>query len=435
MDIIQVFEYQKLKIGAKGAQGVEFKKSHFELMSRYKEKYEVDWYDLGHNSIHFKNYVGAISLGDLCIEVLPKVDRASYSEEKSVWRNVLIDMLQTVGDLPVSASQNAQLRRHKSSILDIYFDLFLSEVETLIHRGLIKRYRKQEGNVKALKGSLVFSQHLRKNLVHKERFYTRHTVYDQQHLLHSILLQTLEVVANSGMKSSTRGWSGNLLLHFPEQKKVRIESSTFEKLNFDRKSEPYKRAIQIAELILLQYHPDIRSGKHELLAIVFDMNDLWERWVLHRLKKDLPDHWKVEGQNTYPFYRQGTSGSWRTIRPDIVLTNKLDGTILVWDTKWKIPKDGRPSMSDVHQMHSYAQTVPENDIAHVTLVYPGTFSEITGSLHKSTTALTSSQHTQLSTLRIELLKSDGKMRSRLSKSVLSTVTLQFRIATSLHNPT
>ncbi|NVK75097.1 MAG: restriction endonuclease, partial [Oceanospirillaceae bacterium] len=383
MDIIQVYEYQKLKIGAKGAQGVEFNSSHFELMSRYKDKYEVEWYDLGHKSIHFKNYVGAISLGDLCIEVLPKVDKSSVGEDKAVWRDVLIDMLQTVGDLPVSTSQNAQLRRNKSSILDIYFDLFLAEVETLIHRGLIKRYRKQEGNVKALKGSLVFSQHLRQNLVHKERFYTRHTVYDQQHLLHSILLQALEVVANVGMKSSTRGWSGNLLLHFPEQKKVRIESSTFEKLQFDRKSEPYKRAIQIAELILLQYHPDIRSGKHELLAIVFDMNDLWERWVLHRLKRDLPENWKVEGQRKYPFYRQGTSGGWRTIQPDIVLTNTDHGTVLVWDTKWKVPKDGKPSMSDVHQMHSYAQTVGDGYIADVALVFPGSLKHNKGYLHHS----------------------------------------------------
>lgn len=403
MDIIQVFEYQKLKLGAKGAQGVEFIKSHFELLSRYKEKYEVDWYDLGHNSIHFKNYVGAISLGDLCIEVLPKVDKSTAGEDKGVWRDVLIDMLQTVGDLPVKASQNAQLRRHKSSILDIYFDLFLSEVETLIHRGLIKRYRKQEGNVKALKGSLVFSQHLRKNLVHKERFYTRHTVYDQQHLLHSILLQALEVVANSGMKSSTRGWSGNLLLHFPEQQKVLIEASTFEKLQYDRKSEPYKRAIQIAELILLQYHPDIKTGKHELLAIVFDMNDLWERWVLHRLKKDLPDHWKVEGQNKYPFYRQGTSGKWRTIRPDIVLTNKLDGTILVWDTKWKIPKDGRPSMNDVHQMHSYAQTVGNGYVADVALVFPGSLMHNKGFLHHSSSVAKGADPYKCDVLFLEII--------------------------------
>jgi len=68
-----------------------------------------------------------------------------------------------------------------NSILDLYIELFISELETLIHCGLVKQYRKLDHQSPSLKGSLLFGQHLQKNVVHKERFFVRNTVYDVQH--------------------------------------------------------------------------------------------------------------------------------------------------------------------------------------------------------------------------------------------------------------
>ena len=45
----------------------------------------------------------------------------------------------------------------------------------------------------------------------------------------------------------------------------------------------------------------------------------------------------------------------KSVRPDIIAQigtgSKHD--LIVLDTKWKIPGDGRPGDSDLHQMHSY----------------------------------------------------------------------------------
>ena len=58
--------------------------------------------------------------------------------------------------------------------------MYIQEINKLLHIGLVKKYRKETNNVKALKGKLEFAGNIRKNLVHKERFYTTHQVYNKE---------------------------------------------------------------------------------------------------------------------------------------------------------------------------------------------------------------------------------------------------------------
>src|SRR5690606_13702579 len=136
-----------------------------------------------------------------------------------------------------------------------------------------------EGNRTALKGALVFSQQLSKNLIHKERFYVRYNDYNQNHQLHQILHEALLIIKQLNSSSILSDRIGRLLLHFPEVNRLNANSKTFEKITINRKNKPYTLALQIAELILLNLRPDIRSGSRDLIAIMFDMNVLWEEYV------------------------------------------------------------------------------------------------------------------------------------------------------------
>ena len=63
-------------------------------------------------------------------------------------------MLKACGHLKASSVGAANVKRQHLNLLEVYFELYLTEIETLIHRGLVKKYRKNTGNVKALKGKL-----------------------------------------------------------------------------------------------------------------------------------------------------------------------------------------------------------------------------------------------------------------------------------------
>lgn len=367
MNKIQVYEYSTLRIGTsdKTNPWAEFKENHFNALSRYlTENKKCGYYELFHRSIRFKNYVGVIKVGDLTIEVLPKCDRYDAEQDKNTWQNVLIDMLAISMQVEAKTTTHADIHIREHTVLETYLSLFLNETATIVHHGLVKKYRTDESNQNALKGKLQIHKHVTKNIVHAERFYVSHQVYDRDNIYNSILYQALQCIkAISGSISLTK-MCESLLLNFPECKQVSINEKLFDRLTYDRKTERYKTAIGLARIILLNYHPDIKGGRNNILAIMFDMNLLWENYVYYMLKKACGDAYKVKAQRKKYFWQPET-GNRVSLQPDIVIKRKTDGNSIVLDTKWKYQSD--VSVQDLRQMYAYGKYF-NSDQSY--LVYP-----------------------------------------------------------------
>lgn len=340
---IQVFEHHTLYYGKK-YNGVAFTQNHFEALAKLNMLHENKYFTLLHKGIKFSQYVGVIQVDTLTIEILPKADRGS--ENTVVWRNVLIEMLRVTRKLKVNQVGQADVNKQNIHLLDIYFDWFLREVEILIRQGLIKRYYKETKNVTALKGKLEFAGHLSKNLIHKERFYTTHQIYDKNHQLHQILNQALLIIEQLTKGTYLYHKCKRVQMAFPEVSSMNCTTSTFEKLKLNRKSRPYEKALEIARLIILNYAPNISSGSERMLALLFDMNSLWEEYVYHMLVRASESPTKIHFQNQEKFWNS------KTVKPDIVVEN-LDGEDYVIDTKWKMINPKSPGDNDLKQMYVY----------------------------------------------------------------------------------
>src|SRR5690606_15457083 len=156
---------------------------------------------------------------------------------------------------------------------------------------------------------------------------------------------------------------------FPEMPNQKITKSDFDKLVFNRKTVSYKKAIEIARLILLHYHPDLSKGRDDVLALMLDMNALWEEFVLVSLKKS--KEFKVRGQASKYFWKP-EGGKRRSIKPDITVSTKNDSYVL--DTKWKLIAL-KPSIEDIRQMYAYHHYFEAKKVA---LLYPGDAHYVTG---------------------------------------------------------
>lgn len=130
--------------------------------------------------------------------------------------------------------------------------------------------------------------------------------------------------------------------------------SELDKLSFDRKTEQYQDAISLAKLIIGNYCPDFSAGNYHILALLFDMNKLFENYIFKCLKK----HENSLHDRNFSVRRQSRQKFWgdKTIRPDIIIsyqTKEKALTNFVVDTKWKVIDEDTPSDADLKQMFVY----------------------------------------------------------------------------------
>jgi 5-methylcytosine-specific restriction enzyme subunit McrC len=344
---IQVFEYELLETKTQG-----FEVSHWEALGKYNEQHGGNFFRLTHNGVKFQQFVGVIQVGNITIEILPKIGKdADPNGSKIEWQQVLIDMLRECSWMHIHSHEKASLQYKFNSVLEAYLELFLMECEMLLRRGLVKKYRTESSNCTSLKGKLLFAQNIQKNLVNQERFYTKHQVYDRDNIFNQIILKALKLIPTISQSPLLKDRVFNLLISFPELEDIVVYESTFENLVYNRKTSHYQEAIQIAAMLLLNYRPDISSGHNNILAILFDMNDLWEEYIYRQLQLNMPKGWDIQPQDEKKFWKQTKTNWQKSIKPDIVITANNSSVIL--DTKWKLPEDNIPNDNDLKQMFVY----------------------------------------------------------------------------------
>ena len=361
---VKVYEHEALKVDEKN-----FTSKHLELLSAFLGNKGVDdfpYYSLIHKGVKFKHFVGVISVGNLQIEVLPKADRNAGEDEKGLWESHLLEMLRAVYRLKVNLPSAADQHVRRSRVLDVVLHQFMDEVERIMHVGLVKAYRRVEDNRTSLKGRLVLSKHIVKNIVHQERFYMEYTTYDRNHIFNRLLYKSLQVIQDISASNDVILRAKRLEFEFPELEDIVPTEALFNRLGFDRKTEDYRSAIALARLILLNYMPNMTYQRGDsVVALMFNMNDLWEEYVYIILKRQLSDY-NVSAQKRKEFWESDAGG--KIIKPDIVIKKK-DGTcVAVLDTKWKLPDD-KPGDADLKQMFVYHKYWHTNRTA---LLYPGT---------------------------------------------------------------
>jgi 5-methylcytosine-specific restriction enzyme subunit McrC len=101
-DPVQVFEHTSLPVGDR------FTDARFNRLVQYNERHGNQFFDVGHNRIHFRSYVGVIQVGNLTIEILPKADKSPESPaQKQKWQSALVEMLRQSGFIRLATISDA----------------------------------------------------------------------------------------------------------------------------------------------------------------------------------------------------------------------------------------------------------------------------------------------------------------------------------------
>lgn len=115
------------------------------------------------------------------------------------------------------------------------------------------------------------------------------------------------------------------------------------------------------------------AGSEVALALLFPMESLFESYIATLLRRNLESSvFTVSAQDrSYHLFEEPKAVF--QMKPDIVITNKLQNAIYIMDTKWKVLSDEKAnygiSQSDMYQMYAYQK---KYDAKNVTLLYPKT---------------------------------------------------------------
>nr|WP_314887555.1 hypothetical protein [uncultured Campylobacter sp.] len=129
----------------------------------------------GGKFIQARNYVGVLQTkSGLTIEILPKI--ADKNDAKKS-KKVLIKMLKSLNDFPFKSSNLANLKTQNLPLLEIFISMFLCELQVLVKKGTKSDYVALEENINFLKGKLNINEQIKRNSVHKERFYVEYSEF------------------------------------------------------------------------------------------------------------------------------------------------------------------------------------------------------------------------------------------------------------------
>lgn len=371
-EILSVIEHSSLPIIAERtiaqhALGIH----HARLLEKLAPNLPAGTFSWGHQSVRFAQFCGVIQLGDLTLEILPKIH--GKEEQPESCRAAMVQMLHTARIMRTYKGAQAGINTQQHSLLDIFIQHFCHDLHTQILQGKLRNYIEQEENLSVMRGRLVIPQHIRQNLVHKERLYCRFDEFSEDMLLNQILRFTLRLLLPWTRSGKTKKQLSGLLMHFDDISDAPITLQSFNLLKSDRITQRFQPVLEQCRLFIAAVKPDVLAGSTPLFSLLFDMNRLFEAWVAEKLKPWAHQqgwHLRTQGPRKYLAMRDGDSPQFQ-LRPDIALVDDNGVPQLIADTKWKLLNEADRklgvSSSDMYQLYAYAGRYKA---PHLQLIYP-----------------------------------------------------------------
>lgn len=306
--------------------------------------------------IAVKNYVGIIEMKNgFQIEILPKITFGISEQDKTKF--VFLKMLRCLKEFNGKLFKNANINIDKFNLYEIFINAYLIEVSNLLKKGIKSGYVNVEDNLTKYKGKLILKDHLKKNLVHKEKFYVSYDLFNSNCPENKLIKSTLLKLKNISTQNKNKKEILLILNAFNE-----VNASTNYYLDFSKiktnRSKEYDILMIWSKIFLYNKSFTTFSGSTTSRALLFPMEKVFESYVAQKLKDKLVmKSWNISTQDRkYYLFDKPLKFS---LRPDIVIRKPMENnSTIVLDTKWKIlnrSENYSISQADMYQMYVYSK--------------------------------------------------------------------------------
>ncbi len=322
-----------------------------------------------HWAIRFGPFCGVIRVPGLTVEVLPKTGLDARPDEDA--RGVLVAMLAAAGHLRVAHPGAAGLGRQSRHLLDVFILDFCGLVAAALRGGPITRYVKREENLRAVRGRLQLTEHLRRNAFDHSRVLCRFDERSLDNAHNRVLKSVIGQLCGQALGGRAKAMATSLLHRFDAVADLPARAADVDALTFDRTTEGWRGVFAQAGWLLRRLYPDVRVGDAEGSALLFDMERLFEAVLGRRIARLCAHHpglgLRVVLQGPPRTLADGAFG----LRPDVAVTDAAGKVIAILDAKWKhldpAARSGGVASADAYQLAAYAGRY---DCQRLALVYP-----------------------------------------------------------------
>ena len=373
MALLSVFEYQRVSVGEASSDDSTpcITRAQADILTNQKARLGFEVFKFVNGSaVAAQQYVGVCQVGDLTVEVLPKID-----VEVSHVRKNLVAMIAATVDMPIKDGGMAFVGTQSHCILEILIKLFSEKLFEQLRRGLVWRYETREENLSVLRGRLDVVQQMRVNIGNPERLYCRYQEFLEDIPLNQVFKAALRRLLKGARQISNQRLLAELLLMLDTVSDVPAAKLAWQEVHFDRMNERYRPSYKLAEMFLKNMPPDVTGGRYEGFSLFFDMNVLFEEYIgrtAQRVMRDSGVTVSLQGKGGNQRYvaRDSKGNGAFAMKPDMV--GVREGYYeWILDTKWKMLsqvewREG-VAQADLYQMYAYASCY---DCPKVLLLYP-----------------------------------------------------------------
>ena len=340
----------------------------------------------GRREIKAAEHVGVVRLGRRTIQVLPKIYKSGAGvDERERAREAthnLLYLLAYAGQLPLREHAVASLLRHADDWFEILTRLFASHLFEEWQRGAYRTYQAVEDESPVLKGKWRIGDQLRRP-VRRHVFSVTYDEFTADNPLNRVFRFVTERLWRLTRDGGNRQLLGELRQWMEEVTLLPVVTAAeASALRLTRLNQRFAPLLNLARLFLDGAALQLTAGDLPTFAFTFDMNRLFEAFVVnfirrHRAEILTPELQSCEllaqahGAPRYLARRESVPVF--LLRPDLAFRDRAAQFPLLLDAKYKrLDKTDAKlgvSQADFYQMHAYAHRY---DCGRVILIYPQT---------------------------------------------------------------
>ena len=325
------------------------------------------------NGVQANNYVGVLQTkSGLTIEILPKIAGRTEEATDTRVRQLFLEMLKAVRSINGKTFKLTNLNAKKNNLLEVFISMFLNESDMIIKRGLKSSYVTVQSNEKFLKGKLLMTQQLRKNIVNQSYFFNEYDEFMTNSAENQLIKTTLEYLLKNSWDNNNLRIIREQLVYFEFVDLTNSPEQTFQKVSIGRNYTYYEQTLDWCRIFLSRKSFTSFKGSSLAFAVLFPMEEVFEAYIAYMMKKSIPDaNVSAQDKKYSLFDRTNETKAGYRLRPDLVVRFE-DNRTTIADTKWKVLDSTGPSQTDLYQMYAYYTRYrhKSENVDKVVLIYP-----------------------------------------------------------------